>query len=142
MGFKVNLSGAVNTANLEEAGRRVPIMNVETGKPFVSPDIIDGDTTTPGTVCTALVAGSYSKRFKEAQAIATAKEEALGASITDAQREQIRREMWAAVIIEWDLEIDGDPAVAKIFELRAEIYDQMVKASTEHAGFFVARSIN
>lgn len=130
--MKLNLSGAVNTAELEELGRRVPIINVETGKPF----------ELEGRVLHATVAGSYSKRFKDAQATATAEEEALGSGITDAQREDIRRRMWAKVIIEWDLELDGQPGVAEIFKMRPEIYDQMVKVSTEHAGFFVARSHN
>mgnify|MGYP000119510899 FL=1 len=126
----LDLTNSVDTAAVEGEGMRIPLFD-ETGEPYM-----DGETPV-----TALVAGTYSKRFLKAQSKENEKLARLPGKTTEEQREKAMRNSYAACVIEWDLVAGGVMAPpAPIFERKPHLYEQIVRAANHHAAFFEARS--
>ena len=126
----LDLTNSVDTAAVEGEGMRITLFD-ETGEPYM-----DGETPV-----TALVAGTYSKRFLKAQAKANEKLARTPGKTTEEQRDQAMRASYAACVIEWDLVAGGAMAQpAAIFERKPHIYEQILRAANNHAAFFEPRS--
>lgn len=125
----LELSTTKDTIATEDAGRRIEILD-ETGMPYLDPE-----TKKP---ITALVAGTYSKRFTTAQRKQQEKlSRAAASKLTPEQKDANSRALFAECVIEWDLLMNGVMAPpADVFRIKPHIYDQIVNAATEHAGFF------
>jgi hypothetical protein len=126
----LDLSNSVDTAKVEDEGIRITLLD-ETDEPYM-----DGDKPV-----TALVAGTYSKRFTKAQQKINDKAARSPGKQTPEQRDQNGREQYAACVIEWDLEFNGKMAPpAEIFARKPHIYAQIIQAANNHAAFFEQRS--
>lgn len=128
----LDLSTTHDTAAVEDEGIRITL-NDEQGDPYTDPDT--------GAEITALVAGTYSKRFTKAQRKINERTARAPGKLTAEQREKNAFETFAACVIEWDLVHAGAMAPpAPIFAQKPHIYEQIVNAATNHAAFFAARS--
>ena len=124
----LDLSTTTDTVAKEDEGRVITLYD-ERNEPYVDP--------ATGEPITALVVGTYSKRFKKAQAALQARQSRTGGRVTPEQQESTTRDLWAASVVMWDLVLGGDMAPpAKIFALKPHIYDQIVAAAGDHAAFF------
>ncbi len=124
----LDLSTTVDTVAKEDEGRTITLYD-ERNEPYLDPD-----TEKP---ITAHVVGTYSKRFKKAQAAIQARESRTQGRITPEQKDANQREGWAAAVVKWDLVLGGEMAPpSKIFALKPHIYDQIVAAAGDHAAFF------
>lgn len=126
----LDLSTSVDTAAVEGEGIRITLFD-ECDEPYM-----DGDKPV-----TALVAGTYSKRFTKAQSKMNEKVARSPGKQTPEQRDANAREVFAACVIEWDLVVGDKMAPpAPIFAQKPHIYTQIVNAANNHAAFFEPRS--
>lgn len=128
----LDLTNAPNVADVEDAGTVITLVDLN-GDPYKDPET--------GAEIKATIAGTYSKRFTKAQ---QKQQDALSrkpGKRSAEQKQQDSRDLFAHCVITWDLTSEGKMTPpSKIFAALPHIYDQVVNAATDHAGFFATSS--
>lgn len=130
MGFE--LSTAVNSADLEDAGMTIALLD-ESGDPYVDPE-----TDAP---ITARVCGTYSKRFAKAQRKQQERASRTPGRLSFEQQQAMQHELYAVAVLSWDLTLNGTSAdPVAVFQLKPHLFEQIMIAANNHAAFFAQSS--
>lgn len=127
----VDLTLAPSVAEIEDAGRTIPLLDVN-GDPWLDDD---------GTPVTATIAGLYSKRYRQAKTKELDRALKTGKRGTGEEFEAANLRVDAALVLTWDIQINGQMAPpAVVFQQLPHIRDQITEAAAEHAAFFAPTS--
>ena len=122
----LNIDSTPNVADLEDQGRRITLKDAD------GEDWSDDE----GKPVTALVAGTYSKRYAQARTAGLTRSLKARGKLTGDDLEATNLKLDAALVIAWDITSGGQMAKPEqVFQSHPFIREQIVEEANAHASF-------